>query len=81
MMLRALLTIGAVQVITMLVLLVRTKTLAVFLGPEAVGVIAVIDKLLAENIPVESIARITEVPEAELAAYLSGRGRKYGGIR
>lgn len=47
MMLRALLTIGAVQVVTMLVLLVRTKTLAVMLGPEYVGVMAVIDKLLA----------------------------------
>ena len=47
MMLRALLTIGAVQVITMLVLLVRTKTLAVAFGPETVGVMAVIDKLLA----------------------------------
>ena len=47
MMLRALVTIGAVQVITMLVLLVRTKTLAVMLGPEYVGVMAVIDKLLA----------------------------------
>jgi antigen flippase len=47
MMFRALLTIGAAQVITMLVLLVRTKTLAVMLGPEYVGVMAVIDKLLA----------------------------------
>ena len=47
MMLRALLTIGGVQVITMLVLLVRTKTLALVLGPELVGVMAVIDKLLA----------------------------------
>jgi PST family polysaccharide transporter len=47
MMLRALLTIGGIQVITMLVLLVRTKTLAVMLGPEYVGVMAVIDKLLA----------------------------------
>ncbi len=46
-MLRALLTIGAVQMITMLVLLVRTKTLAVMLGPELVGIMAVIDKLLA----------------------------------
>ena len=47
MMLRALLTIGAVQVVTMLVLLVRTKSLAVMLGPDFVGVLAVIDKLLA----------------------------------
>ena len=47
MMLRALLTIGGAQVITMLVLLARTKTIAVMLGPEFVGVMAVIDKLLA----------------------------------
>ena len=47
MMLRALATIGALQVVTMLVLLARTKTLAVVLGPELVGVMAVIDKLLA----------------------------------
>jgi O-antigen/teichoic acid export membrane protein len=47
MMLRALVTIGAVQVVTMLVLVVRTKTLAVMLGPEFVGAMAVIDKLLA----------------------------------
>src|SRR5262245_27608932 len=47
MMFRALVTIGALQVVTMLVLLARTKTLAVTLGPELVGVMAVIDKLLA----------------------------------
>ena len=47
MMLRALLTIGGIQLITMLVLFGRTKTLAVVLGPEFVGVMAVIDKLLA----------------------------------
>ena len=47
MMLRALLTIGGIQIIIMLVLLVRTKTLAVVLGPEFVGVMAVLDKLLA----------------------------------
>jgi antigen flippase len=46
-MLKALLTIGAVQVVTMLVMLIRTKTLAVLLGPEYVGAMAVIDKLLA----------------------------------
>lgn len=47
MMLRALLTIGAVQLLTMLVLLARTKTLAVVLGPELVGVMAVVEKLVA----------------------------------
>jgi PST family polysaccharide transporter len=47
MMLRALLTIGFLQVLTMLVLLLRTKGLALLLGPELVGVMAVIDRLLA----------------------------------
>ena len=47
MMFRVFLTIGVLQVITMLLLLVRTKTLAVMLGPELVGVMAVIEKLLA----------------------------------
>ncbi len=46
-MFRALLTIGLVQFLTMLFLLVRTKTLALILGPENVGVMAVIDRLLA----------------------------------
>ena len=46
-MLRTLLKIGALQVIAMLVLLVRTKLLAVTQGPEFVGSMAVIDKLLA----------------------------------
>ena len=61
MMLRALLTIGALQVITMLVLLVRTKTLALTLGPELVGVMAVIEKLLAviapNGFPVATLCR------------------------
>ncbi len=46
-MLRTLLTIGAMQFITMLVMLVRTKVLAVTQGPEFVGSMAVIDRLLA----------------------------------
>ncbi len=46
-MLRALAAIGLLQLATMLVQLVRTKTLALVLGPEQVGIMAVIDKLLA----------------------------------
>lgn len=46
-MLRIFLAIGFLQVVTMLFQLVRTKVLAVLLGPEAIGVMAVIDKLLA----------------------------------
>jgi enterobacterial common antigen flippase len=46
-MLNALLTLGGLQLLTMLVLLVRTKTLAILLGPDGVGVLAIVDKLLA----------------------------------
>ncbi|HEY8063056.1 MAG TPA: hypothetical protein VID74_09670 [Gemmatimonadales bacterium] len=46
-MIRALATIGTLQFFAMLLLLARTKILAVMLGPEAVGTIAVIDKLTA----------------------------------
>lgn len=46
-MLKVLLTIGGLQLATMAVLLVRTKILAVFIGPEGVGLMAVVDKLLA----------------------------------
>jgi len=55
-MLRAFLTIGALQVVTMLVMLVRTKTLAVVLGPEYVGAMAVIDKLLAVIVQTVSLS-------------------------
>ncbi len=47
MMLKVFVTIGLLQVLTMLVQLVRTKALALLLGPQALGVMAVIDKLLA----------------------------------
>lgn len=46
-MLRTLAAIGFLQFLTMLVLLVRTKGLALLLGPELVGVMGVIDRLLA----------------------------------
>jgi hypothetical protein len=46
-MLRILATIGFLQFLTMLVLLLRTKGLALLLGPELVGVMSVIDRLLA----------------------------------
>ena len=46
-MLKTLVTIGALQFVTMLVQLIRTKLLALILGPEMVGAMAVIDKLLA----------------------------------
>ena len=46
-MLRAFVTIGALQALTMLVLLVRTKGLALLLGPAWLGVMSVIDRLLA----------------------------------
>jgi antigen flippase len=46
-MLKTLLTIGGLQLATMVVMLARTKILAVFLGPEGVGLMGVVDKLLA----------------------------------
>ncbi len=46
-MIRALVTIGVLQFVAMLLLLVRTKVLAVTLGPAAVGTLSVIDKLTA----------------------------------
>lgn len=46
-MLRSFVTIGVLQFFTMLLLLVRTKALALLLGPEYVGAMAVTDKLLA----------------------------------
>jgi len=46
-MLNVLLTIGFLQVLTMAVNLVRTKALALLLGPGWIGVMAVVDKLLA----------------------------------
>jgi PST family polysaccharide transporter len=46
-MLKVLVAIGALQVVTMLFQLVRTKVLALLLGPELVGAMGVIDKLLA----------------------------------
>jgi antigen flippase len=46
-MLKPLLTIGALQLAAMLVMLLRTKLLALYFGPEGVGLMAVIDKLLA----------------------------------
>lgn len=46
-MIKILLSIGGLQLATMLVLLVRTKFLAIVLGPEGVGLMAVIDKVLA----------------------------------
>lgn len=56
MMLRALVTIGVVQLLTMLVLLIRTKTLALLLGPELVGAMAVIDRLLAVIVQTASLS-------------------------
>src|SRR5688572_7161843 len=46
-MLNALLTLGGLQLLTMLVLLLRTKTLAIMLGPDGVGLLGIVDKLLA----------------------------------
>jgi PST family polysaccharide transporter len=55
-MLKALLAIGGLQLVTMLILLVRTKVLALLLGPDAVGVLAVIDKLVAVLVQTTSLS-------------------------
>jgi len=54
--LNVLVTIGAVQVLAMGVLLARTKLLAVLLGPELVGVLAVVDKLVAVFVQAASLS-------------------------
>jgi PST family polysaccharide transporter len=54
--LRVLFTIGVVQVLAMAVLLARTKLLAVILGPELVGVLAVVDKLVAVLVQAVSLS-------------------------
>jgi antigen flippase len=46
-MLKALATIGVLQLLTMVLLLVRTKVLALLLGPANLGLLAVVDKLVA----------------------------------
>lgn len=46
-MFRAFVTIGVLQLITMLLQVVRTKTLAVLLGSEWIGVMGAVDRLLA----------------------------------
>lgn len=55
-MIKVLFTIGAVQVVTMTVLLARTKGLALLLGPEQVGVLAVVDKLVAVFVQTASLS-------------------------
>ena len=50
------LSIGGLQLLTMVVLLARTKTLALLLGPDQYGIMAVIDKLLALTAQVASLS-------------------------
>jgi O-antigen/teichoic acid export membrane protein len=55
-MIKVLFTIGAIQVLQMTVLLARTKGLALLLGPEQVGLLAVIDKLVAVFVQTASLS-------------------------
>lgn len=55
-MLGALLSIGGLQLLMMTVLLARTKILALLLGPDQYGVMAVIDKLLAVTAQIASLS-------------------------
>ncbi len=90
-MIRALVTIGALQFLSMLLLLIRTKILAVMLGPEAVGTIAVIDKLVAVIVQTLSLslpfaalrflpAALRESPQAMDALYRRMRNVLIGTI-
>jgi PST family polysaccharide transporter len=54
--LRALLTIGGLQLVVNLILLARTKMLAVVLGPDAVGVMGVMDKFVAVAVQAASLS-------------------------
>jgi enterobacterial common antigen flippase len=53
---KVLFTIGAIQLLQMAVLLVRTKGLALLLGPDQVGILAVIDKLVAVFVQTASLS-------------------------
>jgi PST family polysaccharide transporter len=55
-MLKALFAISSAQVLAMAVLLLRTKILALLLGPELVGVLAVIDKVMAVFVQTASLS-------------------------
>jgi hypothetical protein len=54
--LKPLLTIGGLQLVVSLILLARTKVLAVFLGPDALGVLAVMDKFIAVLVRAASLS-------------------------
>ena len=55
-MLKAIAQIGGLQLLTMLVHLARTKSLAVILGPEWIGVMAVVDRLLGIVVQTASLS-------------------------
>ena len=74
-MIRAIVTIGVLQFLSMLLMLAKTKILAVTLGPAAVGTMSVIDKLtalvaqtLSLSLPLAALrflpAALRESPEA-----------------
>lgn len=83
-MLRNFLSIGALQVAAMLVLMVRTRWLAAILGPERVGALAVVDRLLAVvaqtaafSLPFAAVRFLPAAREAGEAAF----GRLYRSMR
>jgi PST family polysaccharide transporter len=74
--LKILLTLGFLQFVTMLVMMVRTKALALLLGPEQVGVMAIIDKLLAVvsqtlsfSLPYAAVRFLPELSRQDPAAF------------
>jgi hypothetical protein len=49
-MLKIIATIGAIQMIAIAVMLIRSKTIAVLLGPEGVGVISIVDQGISREV-------------------------------
>src|SRR5258708_5439478 len=45
-MLKAILTVGAIQVVAILISIARSKMVALLLGPEGVGIVSVIDQVV-----------------------------------
>jgi O-antigen/teichoic acid export membrane protein len=72
--LKSLLTIGGLQLVVNLILLARTKMLAVFLGPDALGVLAVMDKFVAVLVQAASLSLPFAAVRFLPAFWVSDRG-------
>jgi O-antigen/teichoic acid export membrane protein len=79
--LKSLLTIGGLQLVVNLILLARTKVLAVFLGPDAVGVLAVVDKFVAVFVQAASLSLPFAAVRFLPALWVSDRGECFRLLR